>query len=81
MNVGCAIQFIRKLMTLIARRCGGEWRVDFPLSAEQLKNCTVQCLHQSNPKGFGSLQLDRDFSHYQDIMGWYKMPKSVGGTA
>ena len=22
-----------------------------------------------NPKGFGLLQLDRDFSHYQDIMG------------
>ncbi|UMX81266.1 glucan biosynthesis protein [Klebsiella pneumoniae] len=32
-----------------------------------------------NPRGFGLLQLDRDFSHYQDVMGWYnKRPQPVG---
>ncbi len=31
----------------------------------------------NNPKGFGLLQLDRDFSHYQDIMGWYNKRPSL----
>ncbi|EHV4266926.1 glucan biosynthesis protein, partial [Salmonella enterica] len=30
-----------------------------------------------NPKGFGLLQLDRDFSHYQDVMGWYNKRPSL----
>lgn len=32
-DVGCAIQFIRKFMTLIVCPCGGQRRVDLP-SAE-----------------------------------------------
>jgi hypothetical protein len=31
----------------------------------------------NNPKGFGLLQLDRDFSHYQDVMGWYNKRPSL----
>ncbi|VFS86842.1 Glucans biosynthesis protein D precursor [Kluyvera cryocrescens] len=35
-----------------------------------------------NPKGFGLLQLDRDFTHYQDVMGWYnKRPSLWVGAA
>jgi glucan biosynthesis protein len=50
--------------------------VDLP-SAEQPAEAAVQCLYGQNPKGFGLLQLDRDFSHYQDVMGWYNKRPSL----
>lgn len=46
-------------------------------SAEQPAEAAVQRFRDKNPRGFGLLQLDRDFSHYQDIMGWYNKRPSL----
>ncbi len=60
-DVGCATPFIRKSMTLIVCPCAGQRRVDLP-SAEQSAKIAVHAYTDNNPKGFGLLQLDRDFS-------------------
>ncbi|HAE3267062.1 TPA_asm: hypothetical protein G3443_000524 [Salmonella enterica] len=46
---------------------------------EQAKQLDAAYNHvlDDNPKGFGLLQLDRDFSHYQDVMGWYNKRPSL----
>ncbi len=54
----------------------GQRRVDLP-SAEQPQKLQFNAYTDNNPKGFGLLQLDRDFSHYQDIMGWYNKRPSL----
>ncbi len=54
----------------------GQRRVDLP-SAEQSAKLQFNAYTDNNPKGFGLLQLDRDFSHYQDIMGWYNKRPSL----
>lgn len=46
-------------------------------SAEQSTKLQFNAYTDNNPKGFGLLQLDRDFSHYQDIMGWYNKRPSL----
>ncbi len=77
MNVGCATPFIRKSMTLIVCPCGGataRW-ICRPLNNPQ--KLQFNAYTDNNPKGFGLLQLDRDFSHYQDIMGWYNKRPSL----
>ncbi|MFO6285230.1 glucan biosynthesis protein, partial [Pseudomonas aeruginosa] len=51
----------------------GEW-VCRPLNNPQ--KLQFNAFQDKNPRGFGLLQLDRDFSHYQDVMGWYtKRPR------
>ena len=59
-------------------RGNGEW-ICRPLNNPQ--KLQFNAYTDNNPKGFGLLQLDRDFSHYQDIMAGITTPKSVGGTA
>jgi glucan biosynthesis protein len=55
-------------------RGNGEW-VCRPLNNPQ--KLQFNAFQDKNPKGFGLLQLDRDFSHYQDIMGWYNKRPSL----
>ena len=43
----------------------GEW-VCRPLNNPQ--KLQFNAFQDKNPRGFGLLQLDRDFSHYQDVM-------------
>ncbi|MCL3783068.1 glucan biosynthesis protein D, partial [Prolixibacteraceae bacterium JC049] len=52
----------------------GEW-VCRPLNNPQ--KLQFNAFQDKNPRGFGLLQLDRDFSHYQDIMGWYNKRPSL----
>lgn len=61
---------------LTARNVARQRGVDLS-SAEQPAEAAVQRLYGQNPKGFGLLQLDRDFSHYQDVMGWYNKRPSL----
>lgn len=49
-------------------RGNGEW-ICRPLNNPQ--KLQFNAFVDNTPRGFGLLQLDRDFSHYQDIMGWY----------
>ncbi|WP_337087842.1 glucan biosynthesis protein OpgD [Escherichia coli] len=55
-------------------RGNGEW-ICRPLNNPQ--KLQFNAYTDNNPKGFGLLQLDRDFSHYQDIMGWYNKRPSL----
>ena len=62
----------------------GEWQSlncgeGVRFAAEDVYKRQLQCnaYTDNNPKGFGLLQLDRDFSHYQDIMGWYNKRPSL----
>jgi glucans biosynthesis protein len=55
-------------------RGNGEW-VWRPLSWS--KNLQVSIFEDENPKGFGLLQRDRDFSHYQDMEARYHQRPSV----
>ncbi|EIX9715596.1 TPA: glucan biosynthesis protein [Klebsiella pneumoniae] len=52
----------------------GEW-VCRPLNNPQ--KLQFNAFQDKNPRGFGLLQLDRDFSHYQDVMGWYNKRPSL----
>ncbi|VDY42362.1 glucan biosynthesis protein D [Salmonella enterica subsp. enterica serovar Daytona] len=52
----------------------GEW-ICRPLNNPQ--KLQFNAYMDDNPKGFGLLQLDRDFSHYQDVMGWYNKRPSL----
>ncbi|VFS41172.1 glucans biosynthesis protein D [Enterobacter cancerogenus] len=57
-------------------RGNGEW-ICRPLNNPQ--KLQFNAYMDKNPKGFGLLQLDRDFSHYQDIMGLVQQtPEPVG---
>lgn len=72
MSVECATLFTRKFAKhLIVWRCGGgngEW-ICRPLNNPQ--KLQFNAYTDNNPKGFGlHCNFDRDFSHYQDIMGW-----------
>lgn len=49
-------------------RGNGEW-ICRPLNNPQKLQFNV--FEDNNPRGFGLLQLDHDFSHYQDVIGWY----------
>jgi len=49
-------------------RGNGEW-IARPLNNPQ--KLQFNAYSDNNPKGFGLLQLDRDFNSYQDVMGWY----------
>lgn len=55
-------------------RGNGEW-ICRPLNNPQ--KLQFNAYMDDNPKGFGLLQLDRDFSHYQDVMGWYNKRPSL----
>lgn len=55
-------------------RGNGEW-VARPLNNPQ--KLQFNTFVDENPKGFGLLQLDRDFSHYQDVIGWYNKRPSL----
>lgn len=55
-------------------RGNGEW-ICRPLNNPQ--KLQFNAYTDNNPRGFGLLQLDRDFSHYQDIMGWYNKRPSL----
>ncbi|HAS1786924.1 TPA: glucan biosynthesis protein D [Enterobacter cloacae] len=55
-------------------RGNGEW-ICRPLNNPQ--KLQFNAFQDKNPKGFGLLQLDRDFSHYQDVMGWYNKRPSL----
>ena len=52
----------------------GEW-ICRPLNNPQ--KLQFNAYQDNNPKGFGLLQLDRDFTHYQDVMGWYNKRPSL----
>jgi glucan biosynthesis protein len=52
----------------------GEW-ICRPLNNPQ--KLQFNAYQDKNPKGFGLLQLDRDFTHYQDVMGWYNKRPSL----
>lgn len=49
-------------------RGNGEW-ICRPLNNPQ--RLQFNAFADQNPKGFGLLQLDRDFESYQDVIGWY----------
>ncbi|MDF7680932.1 glucan biosynthesis protein [Enterobacteriaceae bacterium ESL0689] len=49
-------------------RGNGEW-ICRPLNNPQ--KLQFNAFADKNPRGFGLLQLDRDFSHYQDVIDWY----------
>ena len=55
-------------------RGNGEW-ICRPLNNPQ--KLQFNAFQDNNPKGFGLLQLDRDFDNYQDIMGWYNKRPSL----
>ncbi|UYU30204.1 glucan biosynthesis protein D [Siccibacter colletis] len=55
-------------------RGNGEW-ICRPLNNPQ--KLQFNAFMDNNPKGFGLLQLDRDFDNYQDIMGWYNKRPSL----
>lgn len=55
-------------------RGNGEW-ICRPLNNPQ--KLQFNAFQDKNPRGFGLLQLDRDFSHYQDVIGWYDKRPSL----
>lgn len=52
----------------------GEW-IARPLNNPQ--RLTFNSFSDENPRGFGLLQLDHDFSDYQDVIGWYNKRPSL----
>jgi glucans biosynthesis protein len=52
----------------------GEW-IWRPLETGQMMR--VNAYQDENPKGFGLLQRDRNFEHYQDLIGKYHLRPSV----
>lgn len=55
-------------------RGNGEW-VCRPLNNPQ--KLQFNAFADENPKGFGLLQLERDFASYQDVIGWYDKRPSL----
>ncbi len=55
-------------------RGNGEW-VTRPLNNPQ--KLQFNAFVDNNPRGFGLLQLDRDFNNYQDVIGWYNKRPSL----
>lgn len=52
----------------------GEW-IARPLNNPQ--KLQYNAFQDDNPRGFGLLQLDRDFKNYQDVTGWYDKRPSL----
>lgn len=52
----------------------GEW-ISRPLNNPQ--QLQFNAYQDNNPRGFGLLQLDHDFSNYQDVIGWYDKRPSL----
>jgi periplasmic glucans biosynthesis protein len=59
---------------LLLERGSGEWLWRPLVNPERMR---VTAMADSNPRGFGLLQRDRDFEHYQDLEAHYQLRPSA----
>ena len=60
-------------------RGNGEW-IWRPLE-QSARSCALNAYLDENPRGFGLLQRDRDFAHYQDEAFRYERRPSRSGSS